>query len=103
MPFAAIADIIGRFQAYLLALVIYLVFSIACGFAQTLNQLIAFRTLQGLGGSGLYALGVVIWPEMSTLSQKRWLGAAVGMILAVAGAVGPLLGGAITSEATWRW
>lgn len=103
VPFASLADIIGRFQAYLLALVLYLVFSIACGFAQSLNQLIAFRTLQGLGGSGLYALAVVIWPEMSTLNQKRWLGAGVGMVLAIAGAVGPLLGGAITSHTSWRW
>lgn len=103
VPFAALADIIGRFQAYLLALVLYLIFSIACGFAHTLNQLIAFRTLQGLGGSGLYALTVVTWLEMSTLSQKRWLGAGVGMVLAIAGAVGPLLGGAITSHASWRW
>ncbi|KJX93172.1 major facilitator superfamily transporter like protein, partial [Zymoseptoria brevis] len=81
LPFTAVADVIGRFRAYLLASVVYLVFSIACGFAQTLKQLIAFRALQGLGGAG----------------------AAIGGILAIAGAVGPLLGGAITSGATWRW
>ncbi|SMR58646.1 unnamed protein product [Zymoseptoria tritici ST99CH_1E4] len=103
LPFTAVADVIGRFRAYLLASVVYLVFSIACGFAQTLSQLIAFRALQGFGGSGLYALGQVIWPEMMTISQRRWLGAAIGGILAIAGAVGPLLGGAITSGATWRW
>lgn len=50
---ARISDVIGRRDAFLVSYVIFIAFSIGCGFAQTLNQLIAFRALQGIGGSGI--------------------------------------------------
>lgn len=54
--FSRISDVIGRREAFMAAYVLFLVFSIACGFAQNLNQLIAFRALQGVGGSGMFYL-----------------------------------------------
>jgi MFS family permease len=50
---ARISDVIGRRDAFLASYVVFVAFSIGCGFAQTLNQLIAFRALQGIGGSGI--------------------------------------------------
>lgn len=50
--FARISDVIGRKAAFLIAFAIFIAFSLGCGFAQNLNQLIVFRALQGLGGSG---------------------------------------------------
>jgi MFS family permease len=50
--FARISDVIGRKAAFLSAFAIFIAFSIACGFAHNLTQLIIFRALQGLGGSG---------------------------------------------------
>ncbi|KAJ4257465.1 hypothetical protein NW762_008589 [Fusarium torreyae] len=50
--FARVSDIVGRRDAFIAAYIIFFVFSLACGFAQTMNQLIAFRALQGIGGSG---------------------------------------------------
>lgn len=50
--FARISDIIGRRNAFIAAYVLFFAFSLACGFAQSLDQLIAFRVLQGVGGSG---------------------------------------------------
>jgi MFS family permease len=52
VTFARIADVIGRRKAFMAAYIIFFVFSLACGFAQSLAQLIAFRALQGVGGSG---------------------------------------------------
>ncbi|KAF7905102.1 uncharacterized protein EAF01_005623 [Botrytis porri] len=67
--FARIGDITCRKNAYTAAFIIFSAFSIACGFAKTLNQLIAFRALQGIGGSGLYSLTMVIFPEISPLGM----------------------------------
>jgi MFS family permease len=50
--FARISDVTGRRNAFIAAYVIFFGFSIGCGFAQTMNQLIACRALQGIGGSG---------------------------------------------------
>ncbi len=51
--FARISDVVGRRAAFLAGYTIFIAFSLACGWAQSLNQLIGFRALQGLGGSGM--------------------------------------------------
>ncbi|TVY82078.1 Efflux pump roqT [Lachnellula suecica] len=103
--FARIGDICGRRNAYIAAFIIFFAFSLGCGFAQTLNQLIACRALQGIGGSGLYSLTFVILAEVSPRNEKlgRTIGALAGFVVAVAGVLGPVLGGVITHYTTWRW
>ncbi|ATZ49074.1 hypothetical protein BCIN_04g02680 [Botrytis cinerea B05.10] len=101
--FARIGDIAGRKNAYIAAFIIFFAFSIACGFAKTLNQLIAFRALQGIGGSGLYSLTMVIFPEISPPGMRRWIGSLAGAVVAMSGVLGPVIGGIITRYASWRW
>lgn len=71
--------------------------------SQTLEQLIVFRVLQGLGGSGLYSLGNMILPELAPNKWYSFMLAAQGTILTLAGVLGPLLGGIIATRSTWRW
>lgn len=52
VAFAHLSDVIGRRHAFMLAYVVFFAFSLASGLAQNLRQLIAFRTIQGIGGSG---------------------------------------------------
>ncbi|TGO78030.1 hypothetical protein BELL_0082g00250 [Botrytis elliptica] len=101
--FARIGDIAGRKNAYIAAFILFFAFSIACGFAQTLNQLIAFRALQGIGGSGLYSLTMVIFPEISPPGMRRWIGSLAGAVVAMSGVLGPVIGGIITRYTSWRW
>jgi len=101
--FARISDVVGRKNAYIAAFLIFFAFSLGCGFSQTLNQLIACRALQGIGGSGLYALTFVIIPEVSPPKVAQATGAIAGAVVAIAGVLGPVLGGLITSYTTWRW
>lgn len=49
---ARLSDVVGRRKAYLACLILFIAFSIGCATAKSLNQLIAFRALQGIGGSG---------------------------------------------------
>ncbi|TVY50255.1 Efflux pump roqT, partial [Lachnellula cervina] len=103
--FARIGDILGRRNAYIAAFLIFFAFSLGCGFSQTLGQLIACRALQGIGGSGLYSLTFVILAEISPQDEKlgRTIGALAGFVVAIAGVLGPVLGGVITHYTTWRW
>lgn len=61
------------------------------------------RALQGVGGSGLYSVGFVILPEISSLRMLKMIGALAGAVIAMSGILGPVLGGIITSYTTWRW
>lgn len=101
--FARLADIVGRKNAFISAFVIFCAFSLGCGFSQSINQLIACRTLQGVGGAGLYSLTFVILPELSPPDQTKWITTLAGGVVALSGVMGPLLGGIITHYTTWRW
>ncbi|KAF1733966.1 putative transporter [Beauveria bassiana] len=75
----------------------------ASGFAQNIRQLIALRTIQGIGGSGLYSLTMVILPEICPPSHLKFIGSLIGMVIVFSGVLGPLLGGALTQFTQWRW
>lgn len=100
---ATISNVVGRRNTYLGAFIIFLAFSIGCGFSQSIEALIACRTAQGIGGSGLYTLALVIFGEISTPKLRKFVSSMVGLIIAVAGVLGPVLGGIITHYTTWRW
>ncbi|KAK4103559.1 hypothetical protein N658DRAFT_547806 [Parathielavia hyrcaniae] len=68
-----------------------------------MGQLIAFRAVQGLGGSGLYSLSMIIMPEVTPDRAKKHIAAAVGLVMVVAGVGGPVLGGVLTQYTSWRW
>lgn len=101
--FTRIADVVGRRNAFIAAFVIFLAFSLGCGFATSLKQLIACRALQGLGGSGLSSLAMVILSEIIPLKVAGWISGLVGTVIAMSGVLGPVLGGVITSLTSWRW
>lgn len=93
----------GRKQYFLASIIVFTIASFLCGNAETLNELIAFRILQGLAGGGLISTGQTIlietWPreQIGTATALFGLGAVVGPT------VGPTIGGWITEHYTWQW
>ncbi|GAB7343978.1 hypothetical protein MBLNU457_1913t1 [Dothideomycetes sp. NU457] len=101
--FAAFSDVIGRKNALTLALAIFIVFSIAAGICNDIASLVVCRAMQGVGGSGMYALAFLVLPDVLPLSQFQWIGAMAGGVVTVSGVLGPVLGGVITKSVGWRW
>ncbi|RDL33234.1 MFS general substrate transporter [Venustampulla echinocandica] len=101
--FTRLADVYGRKMMIMASFFFFTCFSLACGFAQNVEQLILFRTLQGVGGTGLYSLTMVICPEISPPKYLPFVVGSLGAAVAVAGVCGPVLGGVITGTTTWRW
>jgi MFS family permease len=56
ITFTRVSDVIGRRNAFVVGYVLFIAFSLGCGFAQDISQLIAMRVLQGIGGSGRFIL-----------------------------------------------
>jgi len=101
--FAALSNVIGRKNALSLALVIFIIFSIAAGFCNDITSLVICRAMQGVGGSGMYALAFLVLPDVLPISQYQWIGAMAGGVVTVSGVLGPVLGGIITKTVGWRW
>jgi EmrB/QacA subfamily drug resistance transporter len=99
----SIADRIGRKTVFDAGLVIFVIASLVCGLAPNPLTLILARFVQGLGGAILFAVGPALLGNEFRGKQR---GMAFGVFGAVAGlaiAFGPLIGGALTESAGWRW
>lgn len=98
-----ISSVIGRRNFYLISVVLFTVFSAACGIAPTLGTLVVFRVLQGLAGGGLQPSVQAILADAFP-GEKRGMAMAVYTVaILVAPVLGPTLGGWITDNYSWRW
>ncbi|OCL11589.1 MFS general substrate transporter, partial [Glonium stellatum] len=100
---AKLSDLLGAKTVLLACNIIFLVFSMACGAAQTMNQLIVFRAFQGIGGSGLYSLVFVVIMKLISKEKIGFYSGVVSSVFAIANLLGPILGGIISDNTTWRW
>jgi EmrB/QacA subfamily drug resistance transporter len=101
--YGKLGDLYGRKIMLQIALVIFLVGSALCGLSTSLTELIAFRGIQGLGGGGLVvgtmaAVGDVVTPR----ERGRYQG-LFGAVFGLSSVIGPLLGGFLTTNLSWRW
>ncbi|KAJ8110356.1 hypothetical protein ONZ43_g5889 [Nemania bipapillata] len=101
--FAKLSDIYGRRDSICIAWVLFAGFSVGCALATTMPQLIICRAFQGMGGSGLYSLAQIALFEVGPAHKPGLMGAMIGLTLAVSYVLGPVLGGVISSTASWRW
>ncbi|KAI1625273.1 major facilitator superfamily domain-containing protein [Exophiala viscosa] len=100
---AKLSDIWGRKPLLLIAVALYFASSILCAVSTNMGMLIIGRTLQGVSGGGLGPLiNIVISDFFSLRTRPLFLG-LLHVTYAVAGGLGPVLGGALTEYVSWRW
>jgi EmrB/QacA subfamily drug resistance transporter len=101
--YGRLGDRYGRRDMLMAALGVFLLGSMACGFAPSLGALIAARVLQGLGGGGLMVMAQAIIGELVPPRERGRFQGYFASVFTVASVSGPLLGGLIVTHASWRW
>ncbi|ORY71162.1 major facilitator superfamily domain-containing protein [Pseudomassariella vexata] len=97
----SVADIWGRKPVILTALAIFLGGSLFCALAPTMEGLIAGRAIQGVGASGMGTMVTVIICDTFSMRDRGLYSAVTSVVWAVGSAVGPVIGGILTTN--WRW
>src|SRR6218665_1976980 len=97
------ADRFGTKRLYMLALTLFVLGSIACGLAWSIESLIAFRVLQGLGGGMLMPLGMTIMTHAAGPHRIGQVMAVLGVPMLLGPIFGPILGGWLIESYSWHW
>jgi len=98
-----LAELIGRKRYFMTSLAIFTVSSLLCGLAPNLPLLLLFRAVQGVGGGGLQPMAQAILNDTFPPEQRGSAFAVYGITAVLAPTVGPMLGGWITDNYSWRW
>ena len=96
-------DHFGTKRVFLFALAVFTLSSMACGLAWSIESLIAFRVLQGIGGGMLTPVGTAMLFRAFPPIERAKAGAILIIPVAVAPATGPVLGGYLVEYLDWRW
>ncbi|KAL2437086.1 Efflux pump dotC [Exophiala dermatitidis] len=98
-----ISDIWGRKPIIMLANVIFLAGSLIAALSTSIGMLIGARVIQGIGGGGLVILVNICIADLFSMRDRPKYYGFMGMVWAIASALGPVVGGAFTEGVSWRW
>ena len=98
-----ISDLYGRKIIFQAAILTFLAGSLLAGAAQSIEELIAFRAVQGLGGGGLFALALATMGDVVPPRERGRYGGYFGAVFGTSSVLGPVMGGFFTDGPGWRW
>src|SRR5215467_3229197 len=101
--YGKLADLFGRKPLFLFGTAVFLIGSIACGAAQSMEQLIIFRAIQGLGAGAVLPIVLTIIGDIFALEERARVQGLFSGVWGVSSIVGPALGGLIVDHFSWRW
>jgi EmrB/QacA subfamily drug resistance transporter len=101
--FGKLADLYSKRRLMLIGIAIFLIGSTLCGAAESMQAMIVFRAIQGLGGGAIYALSFIVIGAIFPADQRAKMQGIISGIWGVASVLGPLAGGIIVDHTSWRW
>ena len=104
VPFyGKLSDFFGRKPLLLFGITVFLVGSALSGLSQTMEQLILFRGIQGIGAGSLFPISLAVIGDLFTPAERGKYQGLFGAVFGLSALVGPALGGLITDNVGWHW
>jgi len=101
--FGKLSDLYSRRRLMLIGIAIFVIGSTLCGAARSMEALVIFRAIQGLGGGAIYALSFILVGVLYSPRERARMQGIISGIWGVASVLGPLAGGIIVENWSWRW
>jgi EmrB/QacA subfamily drug resistance transporter len=101
--YGKLSDMYGRKRLLMIAVALFTLGSILCGFADSMVSLIVFRGVQGLGAGGMIPLSMIIVGDLFSIERRGKIQAVFSSIWAISSILGPVLGSFFVETLTWRW
>ncbi|WP_091236082.1 MDR family MFS transporter [Fontibacillus panacisegetis] len=101
--FGKISDLYGRKLVFVVGSILFLAGSMLSGLAQSMEQLILFRAIQGIGAGGLTPVTFTIIGDIYSIEERAKVQAWISSVWGISSLVGPLLGGYFVDSLNWRW
>ncbi|KAK9762568.1 hypothetical protein K7432_011573 [Basidiobolus ranarum] len=101
--YGKLANIFGRKNIILFAVLLYIVSLILCGASQTMGMLIAFRALAGLAAGAISSITQVLLADIIPLRDRGYYEGILTTAFAFSSIIGSLIGSALTEKVSWRW
>src|SRR6201996_3114554 len=98
-----LGDRIGNKRTFLIALGVFTIASALCGFAQSLDELIAARALQGVGGGMLTPMGMAMLYRTFPPARRAAVARTLIVPVLIGPGAAPVVGGIFTQDLSWRW
>jgi EmrB/QacA subfamily drug resistance transporter len=101
--YGKLADIYGAKPVYLFAIAVFTAGATLVGFSHSIDQMVAFRAVQGVGAGGLVVIAFTIRSSVLPPRQIGRIQGLVGAMYTMTALAGPVIGGAFTEYLSWRW
>src|SRR4051812_4850336 len=101
--YGKLADIYGRKPILLVGVTIFLLGSTLCGFAGSMEQLIAFRAVQGLGAGSVVPVTLTLIGDLFAIEERARIQGLFSSVWGVSSVLGPVVGGFIVTAWGWPW
>lgn len=101
--YGKMADLYGRKRVLLFGIGVFTVASLACGLAQSMETLIIFRAVQGIGAGAVLPIAMTIIGDLYTYEERGKIQGILSAVWGISGVAGPLLGGFLVESLSWRY